>query len=438
VRKILTILTLIAALAAGLAGASPADAAFYNRGVKKVDFQIAYDACIEGLFTCTPNAGEGLSNRMYVNQVDTGSGYTFGDYDTTSIFGDGHLWFAATIGAECRAGYKLDSARIIPGWVYDNTFPGVPQQVHAWSAGISVPDAKTMPSKLIALNVPMSTVFAVDGGLSIVHEFDTLDDVYAYGESVIAQRVASGMSEADARSQGFLFEGNVALSAEVGCAGIVSGNVWRKTMPRYLPLTIEFVGVPKPGAKDQVGGDDLVVPDRVTEVELTVTPSPHDECILYVSGYFRANGDLTAYYRFIDQWGQRSNAFPVELEAGILTVRSHHISIPTADTSPEGPSLVAPTGPGQIGGLVVEDIGKVSGHYQIEVYSPNLIRSNIVGFSVDPCPVPPQADVPEGAPTSPQPPTDGGDTIDGESSDPTPLPPPPPPPTRQPGGLTLG
>jgi hypothetical protein len=104
VRKILTILTLLTALAAGLATASPAEASLYNRGVKSVDLHIAQDACIPSLFACIPNAGVGLSNRLYVTQVETAGGQAFGDYDTTSAFGDSHLWFAATIGPSVERG----------------------------------------------------------------------------------------------------------------------------------------------------------------------------------------------------------------------------------------------------------------------------------------------------------------------------------------------
>jgi hypothetical protein len=437
VRKTLTILTLITALAAGLVGAPPASASFYNLGVKSVDFDFSPDACLPGLFACTPNAGDGMSNRLYVRQVETSNGLQFADLDTTSAFGDSHLWLGATIGAECRAGYKLESATIIPGWHYANGSDKVPQELYSWSLGISVPNAKTMPSKQIAINLPMSSAFG-DGAPShsLVHEFPSLDAVYAYGESVIANRIASGMSEADARAQGFVFEANVALSARVWCTPNGAGRDRYKTMPEYLPLMIEFVGEPKPGAQDQAVGGGVAVAPRVTDVDITVTPSTHGECILYVSAWFEADADLTAYYRIIDQYGQRSNAFAVQIGKQGTTVRSHHIPIPYADTSPDGPSLVAPTGPGQIGGLVVEDIGKVSGNYQIEVYSPNLIRSRIVGFSVDPCPVPTEADVPEATPTppAPQPPAPGPDSLDGGSTVPDPT----PPPSRQPGGLTLG
>lgn len=213
-RKSLTILTLIAALVAGALTASPAGASFYNLGVKRVDFHAATDACVPDLFACTPNAGVGMSNRLYVTQVSSGGGYAFGDHDTTSAFGDGHLWLAATIGAECRVGYKLESAGILSGWTYENGSDKVPGQLSDWSTAISVPDAKTMPPKLVALNVPMSIAF---GDLGVVHEFGTIDDVYAYGESVVAQRMSAGMSEADARSQGFVFDANLALSAKVWC-----------------------------------------------------------------------------------------------------------------------------------------------------------------------------------------------------------------------------
>jgi hypothetical protein len=429
VRKILTILTLIAALAAGLASATPAEAAsFYNVGVKKVTFHEALDACIENLFLpCTLNAGTGSSNVLQISQQQTHTGdMVFADYKTTSIYGDSHLWLAANVGAECRGLHRLREITIRPEWKYGHGRTSILHEINDTHTSVSIPNnTRTMPTKLVAVNLPMHRLFGGDQLSSLVPDFDSLQEVYDHGEAVIAERVASGMTEVEARSQGFAVETWVAMHARAKCDLNNSGNAYYKDMPRYLPLRIEFVGAPLQPGKDHAIGDVLTTPDKVTEAHLVVLTDPTDACVLHLSGTLIANGNLSATYRFVNQFGQRSNSYTVDLAKDQPHFFSHEVAIPYAETGPSGPSLVTDTGPGTIGGLADHPSDKATGTYRIEVTSPNLLLSNVAGFSVDPCPVPPAADVPEAG----QPPT----------ADPLPLPPPPPPPGREPAGdLTLG
>lgn len=440
-RKSLIIFTLVLGLVAGAAGvsASPAAAWFYDLGVKTVSFHEADDACIDGLFACTPNAGDGMANVIQVRQVDTGDGYVFGDIGTTSVFGDDYIWLAATLGAECRSGYRLDRASIVSGWHYEHGSSKNPVEVHPWYLPISVPNAKTMPSKLLAINLPVERAFGEDGQAPIIQGFPSLASLYGYGEIAVHNRMATGMSEAEARSQSFTVDAHVNLSAEVWCRPLGAGADRYKTMPRMIPITVEYVGVPVPPAKVQAGGGGggLTVAPRVTDVDLTVTPVPNS-CELTLQLFLRSDRPVTAYYRIIDRFGQRSNAFAVELDGQSTTGRFHVVPYPDADPTPDGPSLVAPTGPGEIGGYATEDIGRLTGTFRIEVYSPNLIHSDVVGFNVEPCQPPVGVEGPGSAPEppSPQSPTHAGGLVEAGGSTPTPTP--PPRPSGPIGSLSLG
>jgi hypothetical protein len=371
-----------------------------------------------------------MANRIQIGQVDTGDGYEFGEVTTTSAFGDDYLWLAATLGAECRSGYRLDRAAIISGWVYEHGSSRDAIEVRPWHQPISVPNAKTMPSKLLAIHLPVERAFGTDGFAPVISDFNSLEAVFGYGELVIANRMAQGMNEAEARSQGFTFQTHISLSAEVWCRPLGLRAERYKTMPRMIPVTIEFVGVPMPPARDQANpGGGLSLAPRVTDVDLTVTPMPNS-CELTLQLFLRSDRPVTAYYRIIDRYGQRSNAFSVVLSGQGATGRFHVVPYPDADPTPDGPSLVAPTGPGQIGGYATEDVGRLTGTFQIEVYSPNLLRSNVAGFNVEPCQPPVGVEGPGGStPTSSQPPAPSGaltEAVGSGGSDPTPVPPPRP------------
>ncbi|HSL59861.1 MAG TPA: hypothetical protein VK866_18575, partial [Acidimicrobiales bacterium] len=339
-----------------------------------------YDACAPGVFACTPNAGNGPANVLRITQHELLGGDTgFAGYETTSAFHD-ELWMAATIGAECRAGYRLEAAGIRPGWELYAQNANNPQQVYSWQMGVSVPDAKVMPEKLIAVNIPMSQLFEADLGSSMVLDFDSIADVYAHGESVIAQRVAMGTPEAVARSQGFVVETHVATHAAVTCRGLVQEDRrFVKTMPYYLPLTIEFLPRPlTPGVDQAAGGGELATAAEVTHVGLTVLADPVDACVLHLSGTVVANGATDVTYRMVDPYGRRSGSFQVSVLENVPAFVHHEIPIPTSAPSSSNTGIdVEAGGP---------DTGKISGTFRLEVTSPNTILSNHAGFSVDPCP----------------------------------------------------
>lgn len=255
-RSTLLGLTAAAVVTAGALLATPAGA-IDHRGVKSLTYHDSTDLCIEDQpLPCTTNAGHGAANVLRIEQsTQPGGGLAFDGYETTSL-SSSHLWMAATIAAECKTGYKLSHASVHPHYAYDQYKDEGTEEVQPGWAGItlSVPDAKTMPTKVLALNIPVAEAFGTYG---FVDDFGSLADVYAYGEQQIDQRIAGGMNEAEARSLPFQFQTWVITHAEVRCSG--PSRTFIKKMPRYLPLTIQFVPVPQPTVGGRThDGDGLV------------------------------------------------------------------------------------------------------------------------------------------------------------------------------------
>lgn len=254
-----TLLTLAAAAAVIGSGllATPASA-IDHRGVKDLTYVESTDLCISGqALPCTVNAGHGAANVIRIVQTEQPEGgLRYEGFTTTSLDQD-DLWMAATIAAECRTGYDLSSARIRPQYGYGQYKLDAPEEVtDGWSGvGVSTPDARSMPTKKLALNIPVAEAFHPQRGF--VDDFETLGDVYEYGEHRIDQRIANGMNEAHARSIPFTFDTWVITHADVRCSG--SHRTFVKKMPRYLPLRIEFIPVAEPTVQGRNHpGDGLV------------------------------------------------------------------------------------------------------------------------------------------------------------------------------------
>lgn len=233
--------------------ATPAGA-IDSRGVKDLTYHDATEVCVEGqALPCTVNAGHGSANVLRIVQTEQPEGgLAFEGFTTTSLDQD-DLWMAATIAAECRLGYDLSHASIEQGYRYGQEKLGPDEVIPGWQGmDVSTPDAQAMPTKKLAVNIPVAEAFHPANGF--VDDFETLGDVYAYGEQRIAQRMASGMNEAEARSLPFQVQTHVITHAEVRCSG--ANRTFVKWMPRYLPLTIQFVPVAQPtvGGRTHDGG----------------------------------------------------------------------------------------------------------------------------------------------------------------------------------------
>jgi hypothetical protein len=388
-------------------GTQPAHAGS-DWGVKEIAFGPTEDSCVEDpALPCTPGAGLGNANRLRIGQrasIDTGE-VSFNKVTTTASDPD-DVWLAARIGAECRTAYHLASAVVRRGLASHTSGAGAPPEVDEtadWEGiGVPVPKAKEMPTKTVALNVPLDELFSPTEPMT--SDFASLSDVYAYGEQRIANRVAQGMTEAEARADDFSVLTYVEVHAEVTC----KHNTWSRYRldrePELLPLIIEFephvtvAPTARPPARDRAIGGGLTTPLGVTDAALSVIPDPDDACTLHLSGTITAEVDTQVTYRFIDEYGQQSNGFVVDVEANVPEFVSHEVAVPSASTTAGetdggvagghrgAGGLVAPTGPGTVGGLADQDTDRVTGTYQLKVESPNLVLSNIDGFNVAPCP----------------------------------------------------
>lgn len=400
---LLTLTGLATAAAATLAVAPPAEASFYSQGVKDVDYVDVADSCGPIPIGCTPGAGEGDANVLRITQAKAPDGtLSFDGFATTSA-DPGSLWMGARLGAECRSGYHLKSATIGAEAMWDVFNVGsTPQEVVSWSGiPVSVPNAKEMPVKQLALDIPMEVAFggpsaAGPDHFSIVEDFDSLEAVYAHGEQVVADRIASGWTSGRARATDFTVETSIATHADVRCEGNAFGRVFAKRMPRYLPLTIEFEGVAQTPVKHHTGLD-YTDAARVTDVSLVVAPSS-DPCTIGLYGSITADRDTDVTYRFVDEYGQLSNGFEVHVEADVPFALHHEVAVPEAgDEEPDGPSYAPTPGGGSIDDEAAPASPWETGSYQLRVESPNVISSDIGFFDVDPCvPDPVQAiDLPD-------------------------------------------
>lgn len=376
---------LIGAPAASLVAAPAASAAGdpYSQGVRSIDVAATTDACTaDQALPCTPGAGLGEANVLRVvqlNVLETGTP-KFNRLETTALDHD-DIWAAATIAAECRTGYRLLTAKIGPHHEDDAYRSDVPEVVEGWTGvGVSTPVAKAMPTKTIAVPLPIDEV--LDGYDSLNPTFPTRASVFAAGEA----RIAGGMNEATARSIPFEIQTEVRLHAEVRCIGTTFHRVFAKRVPLTIPLTVEYVGRPQPPARGQTHGTGLTTPAGVTQATLSVIPEPGDPCTLHLSGSITSAVATQVTYRFVDQWGELSNGFVVDVAADAATFVDHEVHLaPTFQPSPQG-SLATPTGgtTGPVLGEAAAPTSNRTGTYQLRVESPNLVLSNVDGFSV-PC-----------------------------------------------------
>jgi hypothetical protein len=358
------------ALAGGFVGVPAGTShAAYNAGVKSLDFAAAVDTCLPGQWLpCTPGAGQGESNTLRVTQSLVGGYNEFSGLESNSSI-DNHIWLGASFGAECRRGYSLFDAEVSnKGGSGDQMFAG--SEVASATQNVSIPNARTMPVKQIALNWEIDSAF----------DAATQQAIFDYGEDVIADRIAAGMSASAARALAFEAEGSLLMTGEVVCRG--NGGLHYKYVKWYtieVPLTIEFEGVDvAPPARGQVRpGGGLTMSPEVTDVALSVVPDPADPCTVHLSGVIQTNGETSVDYRFLAPNGQRSSVYTVEVDP----THTAFVNLPV--DVPSGPAAQ----PHQ-GGITDEagaiDTSVWSGAFTIEVISPNH-ESAADGFSVPYC-----------------------------------------------------
>ena len=193
---------------------------------------------------CTSDTGTGDSNVVYVTQSMENGQLRFNGLDGSGALQD-HVWVGAEVGATCRLVHsiehfwvddKVDHTDLDGPVGPDASGPGA-GVAPAFPTIVDTPDARTMPNKMIAVNVPIVTVFERD----LTANYPDQSDVLARGEQEIADRLAAGMSAADARGTGFRVETLMQLSAVVHCRynGVVQAGYFKRTHI-HVPLRIDF------------------------------------------------------------------------------------------------------------------------------------------------------------------------------------------------------
>lgn len=381
-RRLVT-MTAVAVLAMALP-----ESALAIRGVKSVHFAEDDSACHSGqALPCLPDSGFGQSNRVYVHQIEVDGQWVF-DHMSVPGIPDGNFWMAANIGGTCKAGYKIGSARISLGLAHYESYV---HEVQLWDWPVGHPNAKHMPNKIVNVHVPFNEVFDGHPGTKLFN-FQTMEEIFQYGEDKIAQRVAGGMTEEEARKEGFHVDDWVPMHGTIGCEGNAFGRWGYMARPDWNHLEIVYVGL---GTVAELQPEEDPVPEPVDDVTLgailtqaflVVEQDAQDSCRLRLSGVFTSSEPMQVTYRFVNELGVPSQSFTAEIDQTQTTMIDHYYDLPVRERPSEGLGNVT-TGGGDrgVGGLTTEETDREQGTFQIQVLAPHGYWSNIDGYNVEPC-----------------------------------------------------
>jgi hypothetical protein len=412
-----------------------------TRGVKDIDFDPRPTIChgVPGV-SCLHDAGSGLSNKIYVrqNKVD-------GQLRYNEVFGtgeDGDVWFQTTVGGECASNHRLRSLKIHLGFIGDDGSSFVePEEEPGEVFPVNLPvdhDHKTVPTRNVAIHVPVDLVLKMVGGGKHV-------DVEEWGEQRIADLVADGESEANARTAPHRHSVQMGMHAELHCRRRTNHgatpNAWDS---EFHPVEIVWLGEDmEPGEEDSEEWRDALIPEtphappaidpnlslgfQVTDATLTAVEDGSDPCRLHLSGSVTTTELGRVEYRFADEFGQTSQTFTVDVDQTLTGFFDNVVELepivlePSPSDAP--PDAFAAVDDGEIGGFTQEDGDRIRGYYQLEVVEPHEKRSEVASYNIDGCVVVDHGDGSFTNPTAPAgPPTDLSTTPN--TVPPVPLPPP--------------
>ncbi len=330
---------------------------------------------------------------LHVTQSLVDGQLVYDTIDGTSLLDD-HLWIGVEIGGSCRSLHRL-----INSWVDglpDRNIDGViddsyltQQFAGPFPMSISVPDAISMPTKPIAVDVPIED--ALESGW--IDGFDTVADVLAAGEDRVQGRIDVGWTPAEARSVPYTVNTEFRIAGQLVCdlAGAAQPRIKREVI--HVPLRIEFAAAPVDLLPQPVGElpapSGLQSPVEVTAASITTTLDPADPCRLQLSGTINTNGATSVEYRFLNEHGQPSNTFTIDIDDTHVGFFARHVDVPVLDVADAGDDFVPMQATGAIGGKVADvDESLWSGTYSLEIVSPNRHLA-ADGFNVDYCEPPP-------------------------------------------------
>jgi hypothetical protein len=244
-----------------------------------------------------------------------------------------------------------------------------------------VPEAKVMPVKKVAVNVPTASLFDNASAARLNHDFATPAAVYAHGEAVIDDRVDDGLSEIGARALPHQFATHVTMHARVICRGNSGAHLkYEKNVTDQVPLVFEYVPVPPPPARATPQPGGLTTAPRVDEVGLVAQHLPTDPCVVRAYTIFEAERTTDVAYRVVDLLGNQSPVLHTRVIGGSPKLVIHPIGISNGETE-----LGFTSGdPGPVDDdYAAAPTDRLQGALRVRVVSPNLVSSNWAGYSID-------------------------------------------------------
>lgn len=365
------------------------------QGVKYIHFDPSQSLChpVQGP-PCDPDAGVGVSNKLYVHQSEIDGQWVF-DFLSVPGMPSGYMWVAPSYGAKCKTGYSVEDAYVRFGYSEGEGNGGDAIEVHpvSWSWDIDFgSNQKKIDDHTVDIQVPIDHAFGeLEGANSSVFGFGSIEDVLDYGENRIATRVAEGMTEEDARTESFSFNTHIAMHGIVRCKGNTFGREGWMARAEWLPLEIVFVGLGQTAELNQqkepptAPTDSLTDVVAITQAFLSVQQDANDSCRLRLSGVFTANKPTDVTYRFVDELGWKSQSFVAHIDQTQTVMIDHYYDLPER-LPPDGEIDDLTQGDrGGIGGYQTPDADRETGTFQIQVLEPHGYWSNIDGYNVAPC-----------------------------------------------------
>lgn len=355
----LVIMLMVAALLVGLL--APAASASYSRGVKSMDFTI--------------NTG-GPYNKVHISQHYVDGAWSFDTIDLPTVLVN------VSVSADCRAGKSLQGGVFQAGYQLSGDIAAL--QESAYTQSFETPDANSVESQEMTFHVPIAAVFEPYG-----EPFDEAV-LFARGEQAVADAMASGLTEDEARADSYMLQEVVNFHALIKCVDNSGG--WIYKWVEGSTAVIELIYYPaeiNPGVVDEIPTPQgLQVANQVTQAQLSVIPDPADSCIVHASVTFVTNGAMTVEYQIVDDFGQHSQLMSLDIDDSGVGFFSHEVTLPAAADFTDD-DMFAPQPHGGLDGpaddFAQADDGSVTGVLHVEGVSPHEFMSNYDGFSVDPC-----------------------------------------------------
>lgn len=289
---------------------------------------------------------------------------------------------------QCKLGYRLSEVNVRNynlGSCIEGPFnacgiqpqaniaePVVVQQVPFTSGN------RTLGSRIVDFHVPLSY-------------FASLID---YGNEQVAIRAAgSPIAEDNIRAVDWTEYRKQSVGLSIRCAAVIgytgTDKWWgRDTYAKevrvvYRGASAEFdLSNPAPGDDGVYNpllppNQTFSIPPHVDAHLLALEDDDPDECKLHLSGTFITNGPMTVFYHLVDNFGEQSPVYKVEVNQTHNAFVHHTVDLSEIELDGPEPSIDQ--------GFSVIPTDRLQGYYRIEVVSPVKTDSNIADYNVEPC-----------------------------------------------------